>query len=55
MDNKKRSKRILLAGIGLALIAAIFTVVYLFFIPKGNDFDKKITVEVIYENTSTQD
>ena len=55
MENKKGFKKLIIAAVALVAIAAIFAIVYFNFIPKGNNFDKTITVEVVYGDASSEE
>lgn len=52
-EKKKINKKILFGGILFAAVIAVFALIYVLFIPKGNSFDKTIEVEVIYADETS--
>jgi len=52
--KKETKKKILLSAILIIAIAALATVWFIFK-PKGNNYDKKITVEVIYQDKTSDE
>ncbi|WP_343210290.1 DUF4430 domain-containing protein [Anaerolentibacter hominis] len=51
METKKNNtKKILIAVAALTVVVAACLILYLNLKPKGTDFDKKITVEIVYSD-----
>ncbi len=51
--NKKVNKKILFGGIGIIAVAAVLLLIYNVFMPKGSTGEKKIAVEVVYQDQSS--
>lgn len=52
-QNMKKRNRIIMAVAALAAVAAIIAGLWLAFRPQGDTYDKKITVEVVYADSTS--
>ena len=55
MTEKKYQNWLLKGGILLAALIVIFSFIYFIVMPKGNNFDKTITIEVIAESETSKE
>ena len=55
MIEKKNQNWLLKGEISLAVLIVLFSFIYFVVMPKGNNFDKTITIEVIRENETLKE